>query len=309
MAIKQSEFIWFDGQFVPWGEAKVHVLSHVLHYGSSVFEGIRAYASANGSAVFCLAEHVKRMFRSCKIIRMDIPFTEAQISQAILDTVALNKLQSCYIRPLVFRGYNMLGVEPRTCPVQVIVAAWEWPAYLGPEAMEQGVDVGVSSWRRAAPDTFPSTAKVGGHYANSGLIRMEAGEHGYAEGIALDVYGYVSEGSGENIFLVQDGVLYTPQISSAILGGITRSCIITLAQDLGYTVIETVIPREMLYVADEVFFTGTAAEVTPIRSIDHITVGAGKRGPITGKLQSAFFDIIAGKTPDRFDWLSPVPKK
>jgi len=309
MAIKESEFIWFDGQFVPWGEAKVHVLSHVLHYGSSVFEGIRAYETPKGPAVFCLAEHVKRMYRSCKIIRMDIPFTEEQISQAILDTVAVNKLQSCYIRPLVFRGYNMLGVEPRTCPVQVIVAAWYWPAYLGPEAMEQGVDVGVSSWRRAAPDTFPATAKVGGHYANSGLIRMEAGELGYAEAIALDVFGYVSEGSGENVFIIQDGVVYTPQFSCSLLGGITRSCIIKLAQDLGYPVKETVIPREMLYVADEVFFTGTAAEITPIRSVDHITIGQGKRGPITTKLQSAFFDIVSGKVPDRFGWLSPVPQK
>ncbi|NLG28259.1 MAG: branched-chain amino acid transaminase [Chloroflexi bacterium] len=307
MAIKESEYIWFDGQFVPWGEAKVHVLSHVLHYGSSVFEGIRAYQTPAGTGVFCLPQHVKRLFRSAKIIRMDIPFTEEQMSQAIIETVAINKLPSCYIRPLAFRGYCQLGVEPRTCPVQVIVAAWEWPAYLGPEALEAGVDVGVSSWRRAAPDTFPANAKVGGHYTNSSLMRMEAATLGYSEAIALDVYGNVSEGSGENIFVVQEGVIYTPQLSASILNGITRACVMTLARELGYTVVETLIPREMLYQADEVFFTGTAAEVTPIRSVDHITVGAGKRGPITGKIQSAFFDIISGKVPDRYGWLTPVP--
>lgn len=218
MAISKSEYIWFDGQFVCWDEAKVHVLSHALHYGSSVFEGLRCYDTPQGPAVFCLNQHTKRMFRSCKIYRMDIPYSPDQICQAILDTVDKNGLPSCYVRPLVFRGYGQLGVEPRTCPVQVIIATWEWGTYLGAEALEQGVDVGVSSWRRMAPDTFPAFAKAGGHYTNSQLIRMEAAEHGYAEGIALDVYGYVSEGSGENIFVVQDGVLNTPPLSASILG-------------------------------------------------------------------------------------------
>jgi branched-chain amino acid aminotransferase len=306
MAMNTSEFIWFDGTFVPWAEAQVHVLSHALHYGSSVFEGIRCYETQQGPAVFRLPAHVKRMYNSCKIYRMEIPFTADELSAAILDTVARNKLRSCYIRPLVFRGYNQLGVEPRTCPINVIIAAWEWGAYLGPEALEQGVDVGISSWRRMAPGTFPASAKVGGHYTNSQLVRMEAAEHGYAEGIALDVYGYVSEGSGENLFIVQDGVIYTPPLSASILGGITRECVITLAREFGYKVVEALIAREQLYIADEVFFTGTAAEVTPIRSVDHIVIGPGRRGPITTKLQSEFFKIISGEAPDRHHWLTAV---
>jgi len=305
MAMK-ADYIWFDGEFVPWEEAKVHVLSHVLHYGSSIFEGIRCYQTAQGPAVFCLPQHIKRMYNSCKVYRMEIPFPPDQISQAILNTVTKNGLKGCYIRPLVFRGYGQLGVEPRTCPVNVIIAAWEWPAYLGPEALEQGVDVGVSSWRRMAPDTFPASTKAGGHYTNSQLIRMEAADHGYAEGIALDVYGYVSEGSGENLFMVQDGVLITPPLSASILGGITRQCVITLAREFGYEVREALIAREQLYVADELFFTGTAAEVTPIRSVDHIVIGPGRRGPITAKLQAEFFKIVSGEVPDRHHWLTPV---
>ena len=306
MPMNTSDYIWYDGEFVPWAEAKVHVLSHALHYGSSVFEGIRCYETANGPAVFRLPQHVKRMFNSCKIYRMDIPFPADQISQAIVDTVAKNRLRSCYIRPLVFRGYGQLGVEPRTCPVNLIIAAWEWGAYLGPEALERGVDVGISSWRRMAPDTFPASAKVGGHYTNSQLIRMEAAEHGYAEGIALDVQGYVSEGSGENLFMVQDGVLYTPPISASILTGITRDCVLTMAGDMGYQVKELLISREQLYVADELFFSGTAAEITPIRSVDHIVIGPGRRGPITTKLQSEFFKLTSGQVPDRYHWLTPV---
>ena len=306
MPFNKSEYIWFDGDFVPWDQAKVHVLTHALHYGSSVFEGIRCYETATGSAVFCLEQHVKRMVRSCKIYRMEIPHSPDRLCQAIVDTVAKNKLRSCYIRPLVFRGYEQLGVEPRGCPVQVVIAAWEWGAYLGAEALEQGVDVGVSSWRRYAPSTAPASAKVGGHYTNSQLIHMEAAENGFAEGIALDVAGYVAEGSGENVFLVQDGVLYTPPLSASVLGGITRNCVITLARELGYEVRETLIPREQLYIADEVFFTGTAAELTPIRSVDHIVVGPGRRGPITTKLQSEFFKIVSGKVPDRHHWLTPV---
>jgi branched-chain amino acid aminotransferase len=306
MAINKSDFIWFNGKFVAWDEAKVHVLTHALHYGSSVFEGIRCYNTTQGSAVFCLPQHVKRMFNSCKIYRIEIPFTPDQISQAIVDTVAKNRLPACYIRPLVFRGYGQMGVEPRGCPVDLIIAAWEWSAYLGPEALEQGVDVGVSSWRRMAPDTFQASAKVGGHYTNSQLIRMEAADAGYAEGIALDINGYVSEGSGENIFVVQDGVLFTPPMSASILGGITRSCVMTLARELGYEVREVLITREQLYVADEVFFTGTAAEISPIRSVDHIVIGSGHRGPITAKLQDEFFKIVSGQVPDRFRWLTPV---
>jgi branched-chain amino acid aminotransferase len=305
MAMK-ADYIWFDGQFVPWGEAKVHVLSHVLHYGSSVFEGIRCYNTASGSAVFRLPEHLKRLYNSCKVYRMEIPFAPEQLSQAICQTVTQNGLKACYIRPLVFRGYGQLGVEPRTCPVNVIVAAWEWGAYLGAEALEQGVDVGISSWRRMAPDTFPAGVKAGGHYTNSQLIHMEATEHGYAEGLALDVYGYVCEGSGENVFIVQDGALVTPQLSGSILGGITRQCVITLAREMGIEVRETLIAREQLYVADEMFFTGTAAEISPIRSVDHITVGAGRRGPITAKLQAEFFAIVSGEKPDRHHWLTPV---
>jgi len=306
MAMPKSDLIWFDGTFVPWDEAKVHVLSHALHYGSSVFEGIRCYETATGPAIFCLPQHVRRMTRSCKIYRMDLPYTEEQVSQAIIGTVARNKLRSCYIRPLVFRGYGQLGVEPRNSPVQMIVAVWEWGAYLGADALERGVDVGISSWRRMAPDTFPSSAKVGGHYTNSQLMRMEAAENGFAEAIALDIHGYVSEGSGENIFMVQDGIVYTPPLSASILGGITRHCVMTLARDLGYEVCETLINREQLYVADELFFTGTAAEVSPIRSVDHIVIGPGHRGPITAKLQEAFFDIVSGRVPDRYGWLTPV---
>ncbi|MBC7235989.1 MAG: branched-chain amino acid transaminase [Chloroflexi bacterium] len=306
MPMNKSEFIWFDGEFVPWDEAKVHVLSHALHYGSSVFEGIRCYATESGPAVFCLPQHIRRMYNSCKIYRIDVPYTPDQISQAILDTIRKNGLRSCYIRPLIFRGYEQLGVEPRTCPVNVVIAVWEWGAYLGPEALERGVDVGVSSWRRMAPDTTPAMAKVGGHYTNSQLIRMEAAEHGYAEGIALDIAGYVSEGSGENIFVVLDGVLYTPPVSASVLPGITRNCVITLARDLGYEVRQQLIPRELLYVADELFFTGTAAEVTPIRSVDHIVIGPGRRGPITTKLQNEFFKIVSGKVQDRYRWLTPV---
>ena len=306
MPMNKSDYIWFDGEFVPWDEAKVHVLSHALHYGSSVFEGIRCYETANGPAIFRLPAHIKRMYNSCKIYRMEIPYSRDEMANAIKATVAKNKLRSCYIRPLVFRGYEQLGVEPRGCPVQVIIAAWEWGAYLGAEALEQGVDVGISSWRRMAPDTTPASAKVGGHYTNSQLIRMEAAEHGYAEGIALDYYGYVSEGSGENLFLVRDGVIYTPPLSASILGGITRECVITLAREAGYQVVEALITREQLYIADELFFSGTAAEITPIRSVDHIVIGPGRRGPITTKLQTEFFKIISGEVPDRHHWLTPV---
>ena len=306
MPINESEWIWFDNEFVPWAEAKVHVLSHALHYGSSVFEGIRAYETPRGVAIFRLEPHVKRLFDSCKIARMDIPYTPEEVTEAIVDTVRRNRLRSCYIRPLVFRGYEVLGVDPRSCPVHLIIAAFEWGTYLGAEALEQGVDVGISSWRRMAPDTFPALGKIGGHYVNSQFMVMEARDRGFVEAIALDIYGYVSEGSGENIFVVQDGVIYTPPLGASILGGITRDSVITIARDLGYEVREQLIPREMLYIADEVFFTGTAAEVTPIRSVDGQPVGEGRRGPITAKIQEQFFGITQGKIPDRYGWLHYV---
>lgn len=306
MPMKKSEFIWFNGEFVPWDQAKVHVFTHALHYGSSVFEGIRAYHTEKGTAIWCLPQHVDRLFHSCRIYRIPIPYTKEEISQAIIETVRVNKLPSCYIRPIVFRGYESLGVDPRSCPVEVAIGVIEWGRYLGPEAIEQGVDVCVSSWRRMAPDTFPALAKVGGHYTNSMLMVTEARERGFTEGIALDVTGYVSEGSGENIFLVWRNVIYTPPLGASVLMGITRDCVITLAKDLGYEIREQMIPREMLYIADEVFFTGTAAEITPIRSIDGIPVGPGHRGPVTKRLQEEFFGLTEGRIPDRYNWLTYI---
>ena len=292
--------IWMDGKMVNWEDAKIHALSHVIHYGTSVFEGIRAYDNENGTCIFRLNEHVKRLFNSAKVYKMDIPYTEEEIADAIRQTVKINNLVSCYIRPVVFRGYGQLGVTPLTCPVNIVIAAWEWGSYLGEEGMVNGVDIGVSSWRKPAPDTFPTMAKCGANYMNSQLAKLETVEHGYDEAIMLDYAGHVSEGSGENIFLVEDNKLYTPSMDSSNLKGITRQSIIQLANDLGYEVIEETISRERLYFADEVFFTGTAAEVTPIRSIDHKTIGAGRRGPIAEKLQKTFFDIVEGKTEDKF---------
>jgi branched-chain amino acid aminotransferase len=306
MSIEKSDYIWFDGEFVPWDEAKVHVMAHVLHYGSSVFEGIRCYQMSTGPAIFRLPEHVKRLFNSCKVYRMEIPFSPEQISKAICETVVRNGHQSCYLRPLVFRGYGELGVDPRKCPVQVMVATLKWGAYLGTEALEQGIEAGVSSWRRMAPDTFPAGVKSGGHYNNSQLIHMEATDHGYTEGIALDINGYVAEGSGENVFIVRDGVLMTPPLYGSVLSGITRDSLITLAREQGYTVSETPIAREMLYTADEAFFSGTAAEITPIRAIDGLVIGSGRRGPVTGALQGEFFKIVSGQIPDRHHWMTPV---
>jgi branched-chain amino acid aminotransferase len=278
-----------------------------LHYGTSVFEGIRAYQTPGGPAVLGLKPHVKRLFNSCKIINMmPMPFTGEEISQAIVETVARNQHNSCYIRPLVFRGYEVLGVDPRKCPIEVIIATWEWGTYLGADAIENGVDVAVSSWRRMAPDTLPAMAKTGGNYINSQMVVMEAKRHGYVEGIVLDVQGYVSEGSGENIFVVLDGKIHTPPVGNSILTGITRSFAMTLAADKGYPVIEGQIPREMLYIADELFFTGTAAEITPIRSVDGVTIGSGSRGPITEDIQQEFFSIITGEVDDRHGWLTPV---
>jgi branched-chain amino acid aminotransferase len=299
--------VWYNGQLVPWDKATVHVSAHVLHYGTSVFEGIRAYSTVNGPAVFCLDQHIERMFNSCKVFRIDVPYTPDEIKAAILQVIRANGHQSCYIRPLVFRGCGALGVEPRQCSVEVAIMTMEWGAYLGPEALEQGVDVGVSSWRRMAPDTFAAMAKIGGQYVNSQFIKMEAHDRGFAEGIALDVSGYVSEGSGENLFLVSRGKIYTTPLSASILEGVTRRCVIQLASDMGYVVQEQMIAREWMYIADELFFTGTAAEITPIRSVDTIQIGIGRRGPVAEKLQKAFFGITSGEQKDLHGWLTPVP--
>ncbi len=306
MTIPKSKSIWMDGKFVPWDQATVHVGVHALHYGSNAFEGIRAYSTPRGAAVFCLGPHVDRLFNSCKLFKMPVPFSRDEICNAIIETVRVNQLASCYIRPIVFRGFEHLSIDPRKCPVQVAVLAYEWGRYMGDEAMESGVDVGVSSWRRMAPDTFPALGKIGGQYVNSQFIAMEAADHGYVEGLALDINGYVSEGSGENFFLVSEGVLYTPPISSSILKGITRLAVLTLAREFGYPVVEQMIPRDMLYIADEAFFSGTAAEITPIRSIDRTPIGSGKRGPITQRLQSEFFATVEGRTEDRHHWLTFV---
>ena len=298
--------IWIDGKMVDWKDANIHVLSHVVHYGTSVFEGIRAYKNENGVGVFRLKEHVKRLFDSAKVYKIDIPFTHEEIEEAILQTVRENDLDGCYIRPIVFRGYGELGVNPLNCPVNVVIAAWEWGSYLGEEGMANGVDIGVSSWRKPAPDTFPTLAKCGANYMNSQLAKIEAIENGFDEAIMLDYEGHVSEGSGENIFLVEGEKLFTPSMASSNLKGITRDSVMTLARDLGYEVVEETISRERLYFADEVFFTGTAAEVTPIRSIDRKTIGIGKRGPVAEKLQRTFFDIVEAKIEDKYGWLTYI---
>ena len=298
--------IWMDGEFVEWKDANISVLSHVVHYGTSVFEGIRAYENENGVGVFRLKEHVQRLFDSAKIYKIDIPFTQEEIEEAILETLRVNDLGACYIRPIVFRGYGELGVNPLGCPVNVVIAAWEWGSYLGEEGMANGVDIGVSSWRKPAPDTFPALAKCGANYMNSQLAKLEAIDNGFDEAIMLDYEGHVSEGSGENIFLVEGEKLFTPAMSSSNLKGITRDSIMTIARDLGHEVVEEVISRERLYSANEVFFTGTAAEVTPIRSIDHRQIGIGKRGPISEKIQTAFFDIVEAKVEDKYNWLSYI---
>tara|TARA_A100001037_G_scaffold269226_1_gene263245 strand:- start:587 stop:1501 length:915 start_codon:yes stop_codon:yes gene_type:complete len=302
----KADKIWFNGELVDWDDAQIHVLSHVVHYGSSVFEGVRCYNTTKGPACFRLDNHVLRIFDSAKIYRMPIPYTSEEITDAILETIRANKLESCYVRPIAFRGYGSLGVDPNTCPVDVVVAVWEWGAYLGADALEKGADVRTASWNRLAPNTMPSLAKVGANYMNSQLIKMEAMADGYSEGIALDSQGYVSEASGENIFMVKNGSIYTPSSGSSILPGITRHSVITLARDLGYTVTQRPIPRESLYIADEVFFTGSAAEVTPIASIDHIPIGEGSRGPITKELQDAYFGITTGEREDKHGWLAYV---
>src|SRR5215831_12699402 len=307
--LKPTEKIWRNGQFIPWEQATIHVLSHVVSYGTSVFEGIRCYSTASGPAIFRLHEHVRRMTDSAKIYRMEnIGHSREELAEAMIELVRLNKLDSCYLRPIVIRGYGDIGVNPLNNPIDVYIACWVWGKYLGEEALAEGVDVCVSSWNRLAPNTLPTLAKSGANYMNSQLIKMEALANGYSEGIALDTAGYVSEGSGENIFVVRDGKILTPPLGASVLPGITRDTVLALARELGIPLVETIIPREMLYIADEVFFSGTAAEITPIRSVDRVVVGKGARGPITEKLQNAFFDIVNGNAPDHFGWLMPVTK-
>jgi branched-chain amino acid aminotransferase len=297
--------IWFNGKLIPFEDAKVHVLTHALHYGSSVFEGIRCYDTERGSAVFRLREHMRRLMDSAKIYRMEIPYSLDDLQDAALETIRESGLKACYIRPLVFRGMGPMGVNPLKNPVETVLAVWEWGAYLGAEALTQGVDVHVASWNRMAPNTFPALAKAGGNYLNASLVKMDAVLNGYTEGIMLTHDGFVAEGSGENLFLVRDGKIYTAPIGLSILPGITRDAVITLAKDRGYEIVESRMPREGLYLADEIFFTGTAAELTPIRSVDKYKIGSGRRGPVTEELQNAFFDVVK-RGRDPYGWLSLV---
>jgi len=306
MAFDETGKIWFNGEFIDWKDANIHVLSHVVHYGSSVFEGIRCYNTKNGPAVFRLREHVQRLLNSGKIYRMEIPYSVDELCEAIIETIKTNNLKDCYIRPIAFRGYKELGVYPLNCPLDTVIAAWKWGKYLGEDALENGVDLGVSSWRRMAPNTLPNMAKAGANYMNSQLAKMESVFNGFDEAIMLDYAGMVSEGSGENIFLVKDDVIYTPHSSLSILSGITRDSVVTMAKDMGIEVKEESIPREMLYLVDEIFLTGTAAEITPVKSVDKIKVGNGKRGSITEQLQTKFFNIVEGVDEDKYDWLSFV---
>lgn len=309
MSMTKSDKIWMNGAWVAWDDAKVHVLSHVLHYGSSVFEGIRCYHTRTGPAIFRLDDHIRRLFNSAKIYRMVIPFTKDEIVKACVDAVELNRLDECYIRPLVYRGYAHVGVNPIGTPIDVAIAAYPWGKYLGEDAITKGVAVKIGSWARMAPNTLPALSKAGGNYLNSQLLKLEAIEDGYAEAIALDVNGYVSEGSGENLFAVVNGEILTPPGHSSILLGITRNTVMTLAEELGYRVRETIMPRELLYIADELFFSGTAVEVTPVTSVDRIIVGNGERGPITKAIQDAYFATVRGETADRHGWLAPVPRR
>ena len=304
--LQATEKIWHNGRLIAWNDAKIHVLTHVVSYGSSVFEGVRCYDTEDGPAIFRAPEHSRRLIDSGKIYRMDVPYSAEELTKAMIDVVRANRLSSCYIRPIVLRGYGDVGVLPKNNPVETYIACWSWGKYLGEEAITEGVDVCVSSWTRIAPNTLPALSKAGGNYLNSQLIRMEAAANGYAEGIALDDAGYVSEGSGENIFVIRDGKILTPPLGASVLPGITRDTIIQIAGQFGLPIVETLIPRELLYIADEVFFSGTAVEVTPIRSVDRIVVGTGHRGPITEKIQTRFFEITSGRYKDEFGWLTPL---
>jgi len=306
MAFPGTGKIWMNGTLVDWADATIHIASHVIHYGSAIFEGARCYDTPRGSACFRLDTHLERLFDSARIYRMDPKLSYDEVHTAVIDTIKANAFKACYIRPIVYRGYHTLGVNPFPCPVDTAILLWDWGAYLGQDALTDGVDVRVSSWSRAAPNTFPTLAKTSANYANSSLIKMEAIAEGYSEGIALDTGGYLSEGSGQNLFVVRNDILYTPPAAASILPGITRDCVITLAKDHGFTVREEMLPRELLYIADEAFFAGTAVEITPIRTVDKIAVGNGRRGPITEAIQQAFFDVINGVTPDKHGWLEFV---
>jgi branched-chain amino acid aminotransferase len=307
MAIQKTDKIWHNGTLIPWDDANIHVMSHVVHYGSSVFEGVRCYAPPSGPAIFRAQEHAQRLIDSAKVYRIDVDFTRAEIVKAMCDVVAHNGAWPCYIRPVVLRGYGEVGVNPFNSPVEVYVINYPWGKYLTSD--DSGCDVCVSSWTRLAPNTLPAMAKSGANYMNSQLIKMEAIVNGYAEGIALDTNGFVSEGSGENVFIVRNGALQTAPLGNSVLPGITRDSVLQIARDLNIPIVEQMIPREMLYIADEAFFTGTAAEVTPIRSVDKIKVGKGTMGPITKALQKEFYAIVRGEKADRHQWLTPVPVK
>ena len=309
MAIQTTEKIWHNGKLIPWNDAQIHVMSHVINYGSSVFEGIRCYSHSDGPAIFRLREHMQRLLDSAKIYRIDSDYSLEQLCEAACDLVGANSVWPCYIRPIVMRGYGEAGVNPFNSPTEVYMVNYPWGKYLGKGDVSEGVEVCVSSWSRIAPNTMPTMSKAGANYMNSQLIKMEAIVNGYVEGIALDVNGFVSEASGANIFVVRRGKLLTPPLANSVLPGITRDAILTLAQDIGVEVIEQVIPREMLYISDEVFFCGTASEITPIKSIDKIEVNRGKTGPVTLALQREFFGIVNGKEKDRHNWFTRVPVK
>jgi len=296
--------VWHNGKLVDWDDAKIHVMSHVIHYASALFEGIRCYATPQGPAIFRLREHIQRLHDSCHIYRMDPPYSVDELMKACVEIVTVNNFKECYLRPVVFRGYGSFGVNPLPNPIETYIASWLWGKYLGQEAIEQGVDVCTASWARMTPNSLPATAKSAANYMNSQLIKMEAISNGFVEGIALDAQGNISEGSGENLFMVRDGVLYTPPLASAILAGITRDSVMQIARGLGYEVREGVIPRASIYIADELFFTGTAAEITPIRSVDRIKIGSGERGPITAALQKEFFAITSGEKGAPGNWLT-----
>jgi len=298
--------IWFDGKFVQWNEAKIHVMCHALHYGTCVFEGLRCYETPKGSVIFRLKDHIRRLFDSAKIYRFEILFSQEKLCQAAIELIQKNQMKAAYLRPLVFRGYGALGVSPVGSPVHTVIATLNWGKYLGEEALTQGVDVCISSWTRIGGNVMPAMAKTAANYMNSQLIRLEANANGYVEGIGLDQQGNISEGSGENLFLVRDDIIYTPPLGSGILHGLTRDCVIKIVKELGYELQIAPIPREMVYIADELFFTGSAAEVSPIRSVDKITIGAGKRGPVAAKIQQRLFDYIEGRLEDKYNWLTPV---